>query len=253
MSVYGFINIERTKGGRDMRTIRFISVVTVFASIALIGMILAGPPAGKEVSGKEALAEHRSPVKALEVYLDAFHFHNGEIEKQMEIHHYCSRLNEDVIQCALFDGNTAGARLVGVEYVISEQAFKTLPDEERKMWHSHVYEVKSGQLISPGLSDEAERELMKKIISTYGKTWHTWSTEHMNDRLPLGVPSLMRAFTKDGQAHPALIERRDKFLSVSTDAEKKVRADMEAPAVQPGADAWQDGKAFQPRLMPVSP
>jgi len=57
MSVYGFINIERTKGGRDMRTIRFISVVTVFASIALIGMILAGPPAGKEVSGKEALSE----------------------------------------------------------------------------------------------------------------------------------------------------------------------------------------------------
>jgi hypothetical protein len=253
MSVYWFINIERTKGGRDMRTIRFTSVVAGFASIALIGMILAGPPAGKEVSGKEALAEHRSPVKTLEVYLDAFHFHNGDMEEQMEIHHYCSQLNEVLIQCALFDGNTAGARLVGVEYVITEKAFKTLPDEEKKMWHSHVYEVKSGQLISPGLSDEAERELMKTIISTYGKTWHTWSMEHMNDRLPLGVPSLMMAFTKDGQAHPGLVEKGGKRFDVSTEAKRKSREDMEAPLVQPGADAWQSGKAFQAKLMAVSP
>jgi hypothetical protein len=50
-----------------------------------------------------------------------------------------------------------------------------------------------------------------------------------------------------------LIERRDKLLNVSADAKKKARADMEEPSVQPGADAWQDGKAFQAKLMPVSP
>lgn len=27
----------------------------------------------------------------------------------MEAHHYCSILNEDVIQCVIFDGNTKGA------------------------------------------------------------------------------------------------------------------------------------------------
>lgn len=231
-----------------MKTMRFALLVSVLTLLALLGVIPAG-----QFAGQKDGPGYDSPVKGLEVYLDAFHFHNGDMEKQMEIHHYCSQLNEDVIQCALFDGNTAAARLVGVEYVISEKAFKTLPAEEKKMWHSHVYEVKSGMLISPGLSEEAERELMNKIISTYGKTWHTWSTEHFKDRLPIGVPSLMMAFTKDSQAHPTLIERRDQRFNVSTMARKKARTDIPAPPIQPGADAWQDGVALQATLTSVSP
>jgi hypothetical protein len=236
-----------------MKKARFAWVMSGFALFLLASVILAGHLAGQPAVARMAAPDYGSPVKALAVYLDAFHFHNGAMEEQMEVHHYCSQVNEDVIQCALFDGNTATARLVGVEYVISEKAFRTLPAEEKKMWHSHVYEVKSGQLIGPGLSDAAERELMNKIISTYGKTWHTWSTEHFNDSLPIGIPSLMMAFTKDGQAHPSLIEQRDQRFGISTAASKKARADMPAPPIQPGADAWQDSQALQAVLAPVAP
>jgi hypothetical protein len=236
-----------------MRIKRFTTVVFAIAFVVLIGIILTGRPSGVQVAAQETALKYWAPVKALGVYLDAFHFHNGDLGKQHEIHHYCSALSDDLIQCVLFDGNEAGARLVGVEYVISEKAFKSLPEEEKNMWHSHVYEVKSGQLVSPGLSEEAERDLMKKVMSTYGKTWHTWSTEHFDDKLPLGVPSLMMAFTKDGQAHPELIEKRDKSFNISTEAKKKSRAGMVAPSVQPGADAWQAGRAFQAKLTPVSP
>lgn len=31
----------------------------------------------------------------------------------------------------------AGARLLGVEYIISERLFNELPEEEKRFWHSH--------------------------------------------------------------------------------------------------------------------
>lgn len=31
----------------------------------------------------------------------------------------------------------------GVEYVISEKVFKTLPQEEKQLWHSHEFEVRT--------------------------------------------------------------------------------------------------------------
>jgi Protein of unknown function (DUF1264) len=44
----------------------------------------------------------------------------------------------------------ADARLIGIEYIISEQRFRDLPDEEKRLWHGHHYEVKSGILVAPG-------------------------------------------------------------------------------------------------------
>ena len=57
---------------------------------------------------------------------------------------------------------------MGVEYIISEKLFKTLDEEEKKLWHSHHYEVKSGSLIAPGIPDVAEHELMEKLCELTG-------------------------------------------------------------------------------------
>ena len=91
------------------------------------------------------------PIGAINAYLDGFHFYNGRMDQQMEAHHYCAILNEDVIQCVIYDGNTKDAKLMGVEYILSEQLFAGLPAAEKSLWHSHVHEVKSGQLIAPGI------------------------------------------------------------------------------------------------------
>lgn len=31
----------------------------------------------------------------------------------------------------------SGARLIGIEYIITERLFRELPEEEKKYWHSH--------------------------------------------------------------------------------------------------------------------
>jgi hypothetical protein len=72
------------------------------------------------------------------------------------------------------------------------------------------------------MGDTAEKDLMKALIGTYGKTWHTWQVDR-GDKLPLGIPQLMMAFTADGQAKANIISERDKLYG-STDAKKAARA-----------------------------
>jgi hypothetical protein len=203
-----------------------------------------GAPESTQTRALEAGAaglQNAPPIAAINAYLDGFHFYDGNMKDQMEAHHYCSILNEDLIQCVIYDGNVKDAKLMGVEYIVSAKLFATLPDAERRMWHSHVHEVKSGQLIAPGIPEVAEHELMKKLVGTYGKTIHTWHTDH-HEALPVGAPQLMMGFTADGQLDPALLAARDSRFGVRSEEKKADRADITAPPIAPGADAWQSGK-----------
>jgi Protein of unknown function (DUF1264). len=190
------------------------------------------------------LIQSAPPLKKINAYLDGFHFYNGNIGAQMEAHHYVSQLNEDVYQAVIYDGNGEDAKLMGVEYIITERLFKTLDDEEKKLWHSHHHEVKSGTLIAPGLPDIAEYELMEKLVSTYGKTIHTWHTDQ-EFQLPIGSPMIMMGFTKDGQLDPKLLEERDRRFNVSSAEKKKQRTDIPMPDVDPLANAWEKGELRQ--------
>lgn len=206
----------------------------------------------KVLEAGAAIIQGKAPVQALNVYLDGFHFASGDMKAQAEAHHFCSVLNEEVFQCVVYDGNGHDAKIIGVEYVISGQLFEALPADEKKLWHSHVHEVKSGQLIAPGLPGPAERRLMEKLVGTYGKTWHTWHTERA-DALPLGLPVLMMGFTSDGQADLDMVEERDRRFGVASGAKREQRASIPAPPVAPGADAWKDGEALQLQLLSVAP
>jgi hypothetical protein len=47
-----------------------------------------------------AMMQTMPPIGAINAYLDGFHFYSGRMQQQMEAHHYCAILNEDVIQAA---------------------------------------------------------------------------------------------------------------------------------------------------------
>lgn len=206
---------------------------------------------GKEKTTKDKVLEagadllqDKRPLKALDMYLDGFHFYNGDMKGQMEAHHYCRQINNDCIQCVIFDGNGADAKIMGVEYIVSEEVFKTLPADERKLWHSHHHEVKSGTLIAPGIPEVAEHELMEKLVSTYGKTFHTWHTDK-DLVLPMGHPMVMMGFTQEGQLQDSLVAARDKRFGISTAEKKENRADIPTPVIQAGANAWEKGEIRQ--------
>jgi hypothetical protein len=192
-------------------------------------------------AGSTAL-QRDAPPDALDVYLDGFHPMKDDPAHQVESHHFCRQVNEDFAQCVLFDGDTAGANLHGIEYIISERLFEGLPAEEKPYWHPHNGEILSGQLIAPGLPEVAEKELMRGKINSYGKTWHTWSTTRRDggpgDALPLGPPLLAWSFSRFGEARPELVEGRDRRIGVSTEEKRRGREDL-IPLARPqaGVDA----------------
>jgi hypothetical protein len=190
------------------------------------------------------LMQGKAPLRKLDAYLDGFHFYNGHMAAQMEAHHYCGHLSEDFIQCVIFDGNGEDAKIMGVEYIVSGALFDTLAEEEKHLWHSHAHEVRSGQLIAPGIPDFAEHELMEKLAGTYGKTWHTWHTDK-DLTLPTGTPMLMMGFTQDGQVNEKLVAERDRRLGISSAEKRAQRSDIRYPVVDTDADAWQKGIALQ--------
>lgn len=208
-------------------------------------------PSGKEETAKTqlleagaALLQTSAPLGPMNVYLVGFHPLKDKPTHQMEAHHFCNQVNEDFAQCVLFDGNTAEANLNGIEYIISERLFASLPEQERAFWHPHNYEILSGQLAAPNLPDVAEMELMKSKMNSYGKTWHVWNTGaagHAGDKLPLGVARLAWSFNHDGEAQPGLVEQRDRRLdldSVQTRRERAALAGLAHP--QSGVDALRD-------------
>ncbi|KAL8960414.1 MAG: hypothetical protein Q9193_002880, partial [Seirophora villosa] len=118
-----------------------------------------------------------SSISAVCAHLNAFHVYADEPGRCVEANHYCTHLNEDVRQCLIYDTPASNARLIGVEYMISPALYRTLDPSERKLWHSHVYEVKSGMLIMPSPAgmpnaawEVAETKEMEDVVGLYGKT-----------------------------------------------------------------------------------
>lgn len=205
-------------------------------------------PPGAEPSTKTrvlkagaAVLQTDAPLRRMDVLLNGFHPLKDDPAHQMDVSHFCNQVNEDFAQCVLFDSQAADANLNGIEYIISEKLYRTLPEKEKKYWHPHNYEILSGQLIAPNLPEVAELELMRSKINSYGKTWHVWNTGAMGaagDKLPYGEARLAWSFNRDGEARPGLVEQRDQRLGVDSRERRRQRAELQGLAhEQPGADA----------------
>jgi len=197
---------------------------------------------GQPVSMKKWLLEQGSnviqnfdPVNQFKLHLCGFAHYADEPSRQVELHHYCSVLNDDVTQCAVFDGEGSDARLIGVEYVISEKLFDTLDLEEQRLWHSHGYDIKSGSFIAPGLPDPLKKSLYKDLVCTYGKTWVFWQVDK-GDPLPLGLPKLMMVATQDGEWDPKLFQTREAMSGRKLKKALEVVEDLPLPKPHGNAD-----------------
>jgi hypothetical protein len=89
------------------------------------------------------------------------------MNRQVEAHHYCTHYNQDMRQCLIYDSPEPNARLIGVEYIVSEKLYQGLPDEEKKLWHTHEFEVKGGILFIPGIPKVAEHAELSEVLPKF--------------------------------------------------------------------------------------
>jgi Protein of unknown function (DUF1264) len=184
-----------------------------------------------------------SPANNFHLYLCAFHIAKKNPAFVVEAHHYCSSVAEDVHQCVIFDSNSKNARILGVEYIISDAIYRKLPAEEKKFYHPHSYEIISGLLVAPDLDDDAEQKLLSGLVTSWGKTWHTWPDP--STALPMGEPLLMWSATRDGQISDELLADRDRKMKISTPAKRKRRSVFgPVPQIDPPKSLESLGRQF---------
>ncbi|TKA62689.1 hypothetical protein B0A49_09113 [Cryomyces minteri] len=193
------------------------------------------------------LTQNFDPPKRICAHLNAFHAYASEPGRGVEANHYCAHLNDDVRQCLLYDSPEPGARLIGIEYMIKPYLYETLDREERKLWHTHVFEVKSGMLIMPkptgaprAVWEVAENKEMEEVVELYGKVYHLWQTDR-GHKLPLGQPQLMMSYTEENQFNfERMVGERDQRFGEDHKHKREIRDYIEKPQLHPDADSvWK--------------
>eukprot|EP00897_Mesotaenium_endlicherianum_P004813 jgi/Mesen1/435/ME001000S10636 len=206
-------------------------------------------------TGAKAL-QSLKPINNFSQHVCTWAIYSQDMKRKIETHHHASRLNEDVLQCAVFDSDQSDARLIGVEYIVSDRLFATLPEDEKKLWHSHFYETNTGLWVTPGVPETVQQQELDKTAKTYGKFWLTWQADR-GDKLPMGPPALMMSPQEppEGQIPAGMIHERDLKYGISTSDKKNERASaITGPqgGLDPLADHWvKTGKGWATELKEV--
>jgi len=221
------------------RSWRLRSTLLTVVAVAVISPLLAGvlrSPIHRAVAdhgeNKDGAAKFMAPAQGLHSHFCGIHCARNNPKFQIVAQHYCAPHGEQMHQCILFDSTEKNAKLLGVEYIISDTLYRSLPDTEKKYWHPHTYEVLAGGLIAPSMTPADELKFMKALITTWGKTWHTWPDP--TTAVPMGEPLLMWALTGDGQEDKNIIAKRDQTFGVSTAAIRAKRIEdfgLEVPQI----------------------
>lgn len=228
---------------------------------------LGGIGAGIPLAGAASAAGHGNasaaagPMTGPHAHFCGIHMFKKNPKLQFITQHYCAAHSksgqDDIFQCVLFDSTASNAKLIGVEYLISEAMYQKLPDEEKKYWHAHTYEVLGGGLIAPAMNAEDEMKFMKMVMPMWGKAWHTWPDPEST--VPMGEPMLIWSLMGDGQVDPKVIKERDTKFKVSEKAIREKRAKeigLAAPKVSVPKDydtigrQWTDSGEDKPTQLP---
>ena len=107
----------------------------------------------------------------------------------LRVEHFCKPHDRVMMVCQLYDSNSANATLIGIEYIITQQQYDSLPDREKPYWHAHREEFAPNRAdpMMPELSSEQAQAEMAKMFPTWGKVIITWIP---SDDLPSFPPQV---------------------------------------------------------------
>ena len=185
-----------------LRFSRLISSLRI--AIACVACAILGAAVASSSRGLSAIADDHKPAAAagikapLEEVLHcplAFkgvHLLKDLPEHSQVVYHYCKPVNADVAQCLLYDGTGPDARLIGVEYLVSDALYQKMPADEKLYWHDHKYEVDAGLLKSLTQTGAEEKATLAVVRTLWGKVFHTWAS---GKTYPAGAPKLFWSVT----------------------------------------------------------
>ena len=133
-----------------------------------------------------ALATSINPSSGYTIHIDAqrhFVAHPTEIA-----HHWCKAVSGGMLECLIFNSDTADARLVMVETIVKPATYKAFPAQEQALWHYHATEIPKISATMPDVSPAVAKTTVASLMQTYGKLYQLW--DPMTSKDPIGQPSV---------------------------------------------------------------
>ncbi len=164
-----------------MQKLRLLILTIVFAAGATAGMLFSRGPVLVQARADEhqsAPGDVKAPLRETIHCPLAFagvHLQKDQPTNAQVAYHYCNPLNESVSQCILYDGTGPKARLIGIEYLVTDEIYRSMPAEERAYWHDHKYEVDAHLIRSLTQQGDDESKTLAKVRTLWGKVYHTWA------------------------------------------------------------------------------
>ena len=119
---------------------------------------------------------YNTPISALRHVFD---------DPSLRVQHYCKPNNKIVFVCQLYDSTSKNATLIGIEYIITADQYKSLPTREKPNWLDITHN-RSDPMFA-GLSAAQVKALWGKLMGTHGKVIITWNPR---DKLPAFPPQV---------------------------------------------------------------
>ena len=163
---------------------RSIPALLACAASAALGAVFSSglrPAAAQAGANGHAVASAGAKAPIQEVLHCPLAFAGVHLLKDMPewsqvAYHFCKPVNADLNQCVLYDGTGPDARLIGIEYLVSDAIYQKMPAEEKAYWHDHKHEVDAGLLKSLTQTGEDEKKTMAAVRPLWGKVYHTWAS-----------------------------------------------------------------------------
>jgi hypothetical protein len=112
-------------------------------------------------------------------------------DPSLRVWHFCKPNDKIMMVCQLYENNSPNATLIGVEYMITSDAYAALPAREKPNWHYHKEEFApdTADPKFPQLSEQQQNASLKKLEETYGKVILTWNP---SDKSPVYPPQIIQ-------------------------------------------------------------
>ena len=179
-------------------TTRKVILTSSFAAttalmIGAAALMLSIPVSNTAIAQQQGMMMNATAAKPVDGYnLPQGHLnavrHNFD-DPSLRVEHFCKPHDSIMMVCQLYYSNSANATLIGIEYMITQEQYDSLPNREKPYWHAHREELRPERAdpMMPELSPEQAQAEMAKMFPTWGKVIITWIP---SDDLPSFPPQV---------------------------------------------------------------
>lgn len=166
---------------------------TTALMIGAAALMLSIPVSNTAIAQQQGMMTNATAAKPVDGYnLPQGHLnavrHNFD-DPSLRVEHFCKPHDSIMMVCQLYDSNSANATLIGIEYMITQEQYDSLPNREKPYWHAHREELRPERAdpMMPELSPDQAQAEMAKMFPTWGKVIITWIP---SDDLPSFPPQV---------------------------------------------------------------